>query len=113
MSICMICGFGIVADSPDEVLRDTFEHLMPESIGGRKGVKGFIHRGCNSKAGHVWDAALAKQLQPLCLMFDIARQRGSVTAPLPVVTSAGEHLTLGPRGQLRWTKPIFEQHKKQ
>ena len=103
----MICGSKIVYGGEIDATRDTVEHLFPESIGGRKGVTGFIHRGCNSEAGATWDAMLATQLQPLCLMFDIARQGGE-TAPLRVVTTADEHLTIGPGGRLRWTKPIFE-----
>lgn len=107
MPNCMICGGGIVRGSEINEIRDTMEHLFPESIGGRKGVSGFIHRGCNSKAGATWDAMLATQLQPLCLMFNIARQDGE-TAPLRVVTTADEHLTISPGGRLRWTTPIFE-----
>ncbi len=107
MPSCMICGTEIIDDSADETVRDTFEHLFPESIGGRKGVKGFIHRGCNSTTGSTWDTDLARQLQPLCLMFDIARQRGATPA-LPVVTTADERVTIGPGGQLRWTNPKFE-----
>lgn len=107
MPNCMICGTAIIDDSEDEKVRDTFEHLFPESIGGRKGVRRFIHRGCNSTTGSTWDTELATQLQPLCLMFDIARQRG-VTPDLAIVTSADERLTLGPTGQLKLTDPQFE-----
>ena len=107
MPNCMICGGEIVCGGEIDAICDTMEHLFPQSIGGRKGVTGFIHRGCNSKAGATWDAMLATQLQPLCLMFDIARQGGK-TAPLRVVTTADEHLTIGPGGRLRWTMPIFE-----
>jgi len=105
----MICDGEIVSVGEIVATRDTVEHLLPESIGGRRGVNGFIHRSCNSKAGATWDAMLATQLQPLCLIFDIARQGGK-TAPLRVVTTADEHLTIGPGGSLRWTKPIFEKN---
>ncbi len=42
----------------DKELTETKEHIIPESMGGRKTVRGFICRDCNSETGHDWDAAL-------------------------------------------------------
>ena len=42
----------------DEELTTTKEHIIPESMGGKKTVRGFICRNCNSKSGHDWDAAV-------------------------------------------------------
>lgn len=56
-------------------------------------MKGFICRACNSVAGHSWDAALAAQLNPLCLLFEIVRERGA-PPPLTVNTTAGERLSI-------------------
>ena len=41
-------------------LTETKEHIIPESMGGRKTVRGFICRACNSKTGHDWDAAVTE-----------------------------------------------------
>ena len=54
------------------------EHIIPNAIGGRKRVVGFICRACNSESGSKWDAELARQLNPLSLLLGIARQRGDV-----------------------------------
>ena len=40
-------------------LTATREHIIPESMGGKKTVVGFICRDCNSKTGYNWDAAVA------------------------------------------------------
>ncbi|MCR4160420.1 HNH endonuclease [Kerstersia gyiorum] len=52
------------------------EHIIPNSIGGIRKIKGFICRTCNSKSGETWDIELAKQLNKLALFFCIVRDRG-------------------------------------
>ena len=47
--ICWLC---------DRELTETREHIIPESMGGRKTVRGFICRDCNSETGHDWDVAV-------------------------------------------------------
>lgn len=42
----------------DEELTLTKEHIIPESMGGKKIVRGFICRDCNSRTGHDWDVAV-------------------------------------------------------
>jgi len=54
------------------------EHIIPNAIGGRKRVVGFICRACNSESGSKWDAKLARQLNPLSLLLGIRRQSGDV-----------------------------------
>ena len=49
MKTCWLC---------DKELTETREHIIPESMGGRKTVRGFICRDCNSETGHGWDAAV-------------------------------------------------------
>ncbi len=84
---CWICEEKIT------VANDTEEHVIPNSVGGRKKLKGFVCRACNSGTGHSWDKALSKQLHFLSMLFDVKRQRGKV-APFKTVTTAGEALTL-------------------
>lgn len=97
--ICAICGKEIAeADDSDE-------HIINQAIGGRRTVRSLLHLACNNGAGRTWDAELAKQLQPLSLHFGVRRQRGSVPS-MPITTTAGEELMLGPNGQLaRRAKP--------
>ena len=44
----------------DKELTETKEHIIPESMGGKKVVRGFICRDCNSKTGHDWDVAVTE-----------------------------------------------------
>ena len=44
----------------DRELTETREHIIPESMGGRKTVRGFICRNCNSETGHDWDVAVTE-----------------------------------------------------
>jgi hypothetical protein len=99
---CVVCNEPITEDN------DSKEHVITEAIGGRLQTKGFICRECNNKAGRTWDAKLASQLHPLSLMFDILRQRGS-TPSLPIVTTAGEKLTIMPGGGFTPTAPSFSE----
>ena len=41
-----------------KILTRTREHIIPESMGGKKTVHGFICRDCNSRTGHDWDVAV-------------------------------------------------------
>lgn len=38
------------------------EHIIPNAIGGRRSVRGFVCTAYNNSAGATWDAALAQQL---------------------------------------------------
>ena len=51
LEICWLC---------DKELTRNKEHVIPESMGGRKTVRGFICRCCNSRTGSEWDAAVSK-----------------------------------------------------
>ena len=100
MSRCALCEAPITAENDSE------EHLIPNALGGRRKVSGFLCRGCNSATGESWDAALAEQLLPLCLLLDISRRRGDPPG-LRVVTTAGERLTIRSKGTLVRSAPVF------
>ena len=99
MGLCALCEATITAE------KDSEEHLIPNALGGRRKVSGFLCRDCNSATGDSWDAELAEQLLPLCLL-DISRERGEPPS-LRVVTSAGERLTIGPNGTLARSAPVL------
>ncbi len=69
-SFCAICEVPITAAN------DTAEHVIPQSIGGRRTVSGFICRSCNSEAGSTWDSELFHQHHWFTVMLGIKRQRG-------------------------------------
>jgi hypothetical protein len=106
----MPSGNCVVCDDRINPKNDSKEHVIPEAIGGRLKVKGFICKRCNSDAGGTWDAKLASQLHPLSLMFGVKRQRGS-TPGLAITTTAGEELVIRPEGGFIPTKPTFSEEK--
>ncbi|GAL13836.1 hypothetical protein JCM19233_4843 [Vibrio astriarenae] len=73
---CALCDVEITEKN------DTKEHLIPNAIGGRKKVKGFICENCNNASGDDWESELAKQLNPLSLFFGISRERGEAPPQL-------------------------------
>ena len=62
---CALCDETITPDN------DSREHIIPQAIGGRKAIRGFLCRGCNSTSGSSWDAALVKQLAAWGLLFGV------------------------------------------
>ena len=59
---CVLCDAELAGSAL------TFEHVIPESLGGRKRTDKVLCRDCNSRTGHEWDAELAKQLLPFAQM---------------------------------------------
>lgn len=98
---CVLC------DRPITTANDSEEHIIPNSIGGRKTVKGFICKGCNGSTGREWEAELARQLNSLSLFFGISRDRGEVPPQL-FETTTGEKLWKNADGSLMLHKPQYE-----
>lgn len=70
---CALCGVELTREN------DSAEHVISNSIGGKRKVKGVYCVACNSSTGTLWDAEVAAQLQFLALHLGIVRDRG--TAP--------------------------------
>ena len=87
---------------------ESAEHLIPNAIGGRRKVMGFICRECNSSAGETWDAEVARQLLWLSLMVGVSRERGQLPS-LKVITTADERLTIRSDGSLALSDPSFKE----
>lgn len=85
---CYLCS------TPLTPKNDSAEHIIPNSIGGMRKVKGFICRDCNGNAGEKWDSDLAKQMNKIALFFCIIRDRGDNPTEI-VKTSTGEKLRYG------------------
>jgi HNH endonuclease len=92
-SNCALCDIEITRDN------DSLEHIVPNGMGGRRRVRGFLCRDCNSRAGEKWDAVAAEQLNFLCLLFAIQRERGTVRAG-DFVTESGERVRIHSEGYL-------------
>lgn len=100
---CTICRNQITQD------QNTKEHIIPNAIGGRKKIEGFICKACNSETGHTWDAELTKQLNALCLICNISRERGASQA-MSVETTAGDTVKYHAGGIVKKDRPyVFEE----
>ena len=67
---CFLCGCEITNRNDSE------EHVIPQAIGGKLSVWGFVCKSCNDRTGRKWDSVLTQQLNPLSLFFGIVRERG-------------------------------------
>lgn len=97
-SRCVICNQIITSDT------DSREHIIPNSIGGRKKVSGFLCVTCNSECGDKWDKSLARQMNPLSLYFRITRERG-VAPSQKFNTDNEKEIVLHSDGSLSQSKP--------
>lgn len=79
---CALCPNQITEEN------NTNEHIIPNSIGGKKKIRNFICNECNKRTGENWDSELAKIFAPFCTMFGIKKDRGEVP-PLRVKTTDG------------------------
>lgn len=102
--LCALCDVEITEQN------DSKEHIIPNSIGGRKKVTGFICKDCNNKSGHAWDDELANDLNPLSLFLGIKRERGK--APSQVFgTTSGEEVQLHSDGRMSYSQPQYSENK--
>ncbi|BDM65098.1 hypothetical protein NFHSH190041_25500 [Shewanella sp. NFH-SH190041] len=100
---CALCGQLITQDN------DTKEHIIPNAIGGRKKVTGFICNTCNNKSGDTWENELAKQLNPLSLFFRISRERGNAPRQKFGMTD-GNEIVLEHDGSMALPKPQYSEN---
>lgn len=100
---CALCDIEITEKN------DSKEHLIPNAIGGRKKVKGFICKRCNNESGDGWEAELAKAFNPLSLFFGVSRERGKTPSQL-FETTAGDRLKLNADGSMDIEKPSYAEN---
>ncbi|OOM16739.1 HNH endonuclease [Clostridium saccharobutylicum] len=96
MSKCYICENEITKDN------ETAEHILLNAIGGTLKPKTLICKKCNSTLGEDIDAELANQLNYLCNMLNIERDRKKVPS-LDVELESGQKILLKPGG-----KPVMK-----
>lgn len=97
---CALC------DNPFAVAGDSGEHIIPNSIGGRRKIWGFICRGCNSSAGETWDAEIWKQFSHVAMMHGVARDRGDPPS-IRIQTVDGNRYLLLPDGSMTIERPTY------
>lgn len=98
---CALCN------KPFAIAGNSDEHIIPNSIGGRRKIRSFICTGCNSRAGETWDAEIWRQFCHIASMHGTERERGDIPA-IPVKTASGKQLKLLPDGSLTPQRVTFE-----
>lgn len=101
---CLLCERNISTKT------DSREHIIPNSIGGRKKVSGFLCVNCNTKSGDEWESEIARQMNPLSLFFRIKRERGNVPSQ-KLKTISGSEWVLNANGSMKLPKPIFKKQQ--
>lgn len=89
----VLCG---LCDAQISDSNDSGEHIIPQSISGRKVVRGFLCRKCNNERGRKWEKALAEQFKQISVFLNIRRQKK--LEAVPVDTVDGTQLLLSPDG---------------
>lgn len=102
LSYCALCENQITKPNASN------DHIILNSFGGRRKVKNFTCKNCDNRCGHRWDAALAKQLNPLNLLLKIARERKGVPSQV-FETTKGEKITFHSDGHMTLSKPDVQE----
>lgn len=97
---CAICSSLLTEDNK------TAEHIIPNSIGGKRTVTYFICDKCNNEKGETWDFALSESYKDLALFLRIKRDRGTVPSRI-VSTTAGEEFILDATGRMTIPRPTY------
>ncbi|MCT3672560.1 HNH endonuclease [Elizabethkingia meningoseptica] len=87
MNICYSCKTTLDAE------KQSLEHIIPNSLGGRLKSKKLLCIECNNKLGEEIDAELGRQLNPFMNLFMLDRERGKYK-PIKGSTDDGEEFIL-------------------
>ncbi len=68
----------------DRPLDVSSEHIIPQAIGGKKGVTGFICNACNNDTGSKWDSQVVKRLEVISNLLRYKRQDRKAPRPAEV-----------------------------
>lgn len=97
---CSLCDVILTKENNSK------EHIIPNAIGGKRKISGFICKNCNNLYGQKWDNCLAEQLNYFCVSLDIKRDRGN--APDEIIKNVnGEEYRLKSSGVLEPRKTHF------
>jgi hypothetical protein len=104
LQACALCDCRILPSN------DSREHIIPQALGGRKKVLGFICRNCNNNRGNSWDAALAAELNWFCVALNVSRERGAPPKQR-VKGLAGQNIWLHADGSMTLDEPLVTVEK--
>lgn len=96
---CFFCGEMITDDNKSD------EHIIPNSIGGRKKVGNFICRKCNNELGTQWDKKFTDEFSFLTNLLNIKKERGKVLS-VKYNGSDGQIYLRSPDNRFKLLQPI-------
>lgn len=99
---CALCPNVITPET------DSREHIIPNSIGGRAKILGFLCRPCNNARGQTWESELASQFAAIALMHGVKRENGE-TPPMVFQTVHGEQLLMLVDGTMVPARPLYRE----
>jgi len=85
---CYDCGDWLITEN------ESVEHIIPNAIGGRLKSKKLLCKKCNTKFGETIDAEFAKQLDTLCALFSVKRDRNKEYVIKNAITDKGDRYHL-------------------
>lgn len=101
MSKCFVCSTEITEAN------DSDEHIIPNSIGGKLVIKGFLCRKCNSETGDKWDVELSRQLNVFCLLLGGVSRDREFTPSEVFSTISGKKVRLANDGVMSIAHPEY------
>ena len=99
---CWLCSVVITPGN------DSKEHIIPQAIGGRKTVSGFICKQCNNETGAEWDASLLKFLEFITMFVNPSREDGKRTPAVDATGDDGLEYLVPPRSPGEPLIPIIK-----
>lgn len=102
ISSCALCDVDVANKN------DSGEHILLQSLGGRRQVFGFICKICNSRTGQLWDASLNQELAHVALMHGVNRQRSRELPSKKISTVDETQLLLHADGSMSPAEPTFK-----
>jgi hypothetical protein len=92
---CALCDREFDGD----LVLNSREHLIPNSIGGQKKVQWVLCKDCNDRTGKEWDAVLANQLSLVTMTVKVKRDRGTTPA-IDARTKSGKAVRIHDDGEI-------------
>ena len=100
---CWLCNVVITSEN------DSREHVIPQAIGGRKTVSGYICKRCNNETGAEWDTGLMKALEFMSIFENPSREDGKPTPSLSATGDDGLEYLVEPGGRPKIKHPRVQE----
>lgn len=101
---CYICNKNI------EKNNKSYEHIIPQSIGGKKKSTRLLCQNCNKNYGKIIDKNISDSFNELCTLLNIKRERGK-NPSIFLKTKSGIKYKFKVNNNPEIVKPIIQENK--